>query len=363
MALGSYQQLNLTGNLTLVWPFSFDTGIFIFDRNDINPNQDGWKLIMPDARIALAGQYFLFNNISGFSFDLTLNDGTTVLASLATGEVIEIYLTNNTTANGVWRVTPYGGGMSAITQVTAESSNNSITITNGIVNPPTGTIDFKLPQSLSNLVGVTTTGFLIVKTTNPLTFRTVELIPGINISIADADGIGGNPTIDVNTVVTGLSSLEVGDMTLTGELITNNITNGNIQLNSNGTGKVQINGVNIDASANITDINNFVQPRAFCVFTDTLTGPTHVITLGNKVNVNTVTGAAGTYTITFLTPMTDANYGVEITIGSNGGVLPFISNGYFIVRTTTEVTIEVTDASGALVLSAPDGVTVMIMST
>ncbi len=73
--------------------------------------------------------------------------------------------------------------------------------------------------------------------------------------------------------------------------------------------------------------------------------------------------SAGTYKLTFTKAMSSLNYGVFITLGSTGGDLPFISNAYVIVKELTYVTIIVTDASGELVLSAPYGVSVMVMST
>lgn len=363
MAQSTYQLLNLTSNITLTWPSSFSGGPVILDINDVNSNQNGWQIILPDATLVQAGQNFVFNNISGFDVEIVANDGITILTTLTSGEVIEMYLIDVSTSNGTWRIIPFGGGASSITQFTAESSDSSIVITNGTVTPPMGVIDFQLTASLFNLNSVNTTDFLVVTNTNPLTFTTREFIGGENIIISNGDGIVGDPIIDVNPTLTSLSSVTVGNMSLLGDLITNNVTNGNLQLNTNGTGQVQINGVSIDSNGNLSGVTNLVAPKAYCTFTDTLVGIGNTIVVQDSVNVSSVTGEGGTYTIAFVTPMASLEYGVFITLGSTGGSLPFISNGYYIVKQLASVTIIVTDASGELVLAAPHGVSVMVMSS
>jgi hypothetical protein len=374
MAQSSYQLINLTSDIVLTWPFSFAGPPTVADINDVSPNQDGWTIAMPDATLAPVGQNVVFNNISAFSFQIIANDLTTVIATIDAGEVVTLYLYDNTTSpalNGLWRVIPYGSGTNAIVSLIAESTDSSITITNGAITPPGGTINFQLPTSIFNLNEVSTTAFPVITGTDPLTWQTVDLVAGENINITNPNGIAGDPVINLATVVTGLSAMTAGNLTISGEVIVSDVTNGNIQLSTSGTGQVQINGVNIDPSANLTGINNLTvngffnnpfMPQAWCVFTDIIVGLSNLIVIQKQANVASVTGSAGTYTITFTTPMSSVNYGVHISLGSTGGALPFISNAYWIVRETTSVTIIVTDASGELVLSVPHGVTVTILS-
>ena len=372
MAQSSYQLINLTADITLSWPFSFAGGPIVDDRNDVNPNQNGWTIAMPNATLTSNGQYIIFNNISTFSFQIIANDLITVLTTVNAGDIIEIYLYDTSTSNGLWRVVPYGGGTNAITALTAQSTDSSITITNGIITPPGGVINFKLPPSLTNLnTTISSVGFLVITGLSPLTWTTVDFLSDSNININHPDGTTGDPVFSLASTIGPISSLMVGNFTISGEVITNDTTNGNIQVVTNGTGQAQINGVNIDTSGNLTGINNLTvnglfsnpfMPQAWCIFTDTITGPSNTIVIENEANVTSVMGSGGTYVVTFTTPMASVNYGVFITLGSTGGSLPFVSNGYFIVRETTAVTIIVTDASGELVLSAPNGVTVMILS-
>lgn len=371
MAQYSYQLINLTANIVLTWPFSFAGGPVVEDKNDVTTTANGFTITLPNATLVTNGQTIWFNNISSYSFSILANDGITVLDLVSSGSVIELYLYDSSTSNGLWRIVPSGGGTNSITAFVAESTNSSIIITGGAVTPPGGVIDFQLPTSINNLNKVATTGFPVITGTAPLTWKAVDLIAGENITITNPDGSSGGPVINLATTITGINSIGVGNLTISGDVITNNVTNGNIQLSTNGTGQAQINGVMIDINSNLTGINNLTvngffnnpfTPKAFCVFTDTLVGNSNLIVIQNQANITSITGSGGTYTLTFTTPMPSINYGVIITIGSTGGSLPFISNGYFIVRTTTYVTIIITDASGELVLSAPNGVTVTIMS-
>jgi len=160
---------------------------------------------------------------------------------------------------------------------------------------------------------------------------------------------------------------------LTGSEITTTATDGNVLITSDGNGLVIINDVTIDTNGKMvvngeldvtgTFISPFT-PKAWCTFTDILTLTSNDITLEASANVTSVTGANGVYTINFTTPLSTVNnYGVLITMGTTGGALPFVSHGFWTVREAGYVTISIVDASGTLVASAPQGVTVMIMST
>ena len=296
----------------------------------------------------------------------------TELTTIAAGEVKFINLTGNTTTNGTWSVIPFGGGQATITTVTAQSSDNSINITNGNLIPPGGVIDFALPQSLTNFNDIADIGFPVIKTTAPLTFGTVELVSGENIVITNANGVSGEPVINLNNIVIGLSSLEVGDVTMSGSIITSNIANGNIDMVTNGTGKLNFNGVTVDTNNNIANVNdltvngkfsNPLMPSAWCVFTDTVTGSSNNIVNQASENIASITGSNGRYVLTFTNAMSSINYGVIITLGSNGSTLPPpVYHAFFTVRETTSATIAILDASGEFVQSFPDGVTVVVMS-
>jgi len=366
MAQFTVQELDLVENLTLTWPSGFNGGPVVNDINDVIVEAADLTISLPNATLVSPGQTIRFNNISKIteeSFTLVCNDGTTSIIEVPYGQCYELYLYDNSTVNGKWRVVQPLGGFNGIVGITALSPDNSVIITGSPATPPIASLTFKLPTSLSKLNAVNSTDFLVVTQTTPsLDFKTVELLGGENITITGGNGLGNDPVIDLNTTVTGLNSITVGDMTLSGGVITNNTDNGNIQISTNGTGSVQINGVTINSSGAISGLTNFLGIAATFTFTDTLVGMSNQIVVQQQSNISSVTGSKGTYVGNFVTPMPNLNYGVTITLGSTGGSLPFISNGYYIVKELTSVTIIVTDASGELVLSAPNGVTVLITS-
>lgn len=380
MAQSSYQKIILTEDIELSWPFSYTGTTIVCDINDVSTEDDGYKIILPAANLTGVGQNFIFNNISNNSFIVLANDGTTTLATISAGEVKEFYLTKTDTAVGEWSAIAYSGGTGGIVTITTKSSDSSLIINNSntaTITGTGGTVDFKLPESLTNLNKISTAGgFPVITSSSPLTWSTVDLVAGTNITITNPDGIDGDPVINLSDSITGLSSAEIGAMTFSGEVITNNFLDGNIQITTEGSGKVYINGLSITANGVIEGQNIFsspLLPKAYCNFEDHIAGSTNIITIRDSVNVapnvdpdllneNGVTGSAGTYKIKFSTPLNNDNYGVIITVGSTGGLLPFISNAYYILKEPQSVTIAVTNASGELVSEAPNGITVMIMS-
>lgn len=372
MATASYQKIELITDIDLYFPFYTPTGgITAADRNDVVADQTDRLIILPDATLAQTGSYFLFNNIGLYSFKLMLSDGITELASINSGEIKEIALNDNSTSLGEWSVFPYGSGQNAITTILAVSANDSLVITGSPIDPPSGVFDFTVSESLNNFNQLAATGFPTIKTTDPLTFATVELVAGDNILIANSEGVLGDPVISLNSVVSGLSSMEAGDITISGSIITSNIENGDIDIVTSGTGVVNLNGVTIDSDNNIANVNNLTIsgafnnpfiPSAWCVFTDTVTGTSNTIVNQASENITSVTGNNGRYVINFTDAMSSINYGVVISLGSNGDALPPpVYHAYFTVRETTSVTIAVLDASGEFVQSFPDGVTVVVM--
>lgn len=375
MPQNSYQLINLTSNIILSWPSSYGSGPVIDDINNVTTSMDGFTITFPDATLVYNGMSVLFNNISGFSFVILANDGLTTLATVTTGQVITLYLDDNSSPNGSWSVIPFGGGTSSITTFTAESTDSSITIINGVVTPPSGTIDFQLPASITNLNDVSTTGLPVITDTGPLTWTTIQLVGGDNISITNPDGIAGNPIINLNANVSGLSSLQVGNsITLTGNEISATNDDDNLVLNTSGTGDLYLNGVIIDVDANVSAVNNLIvsgtfdnpfTPKAWVMFTDTIVSGDNVINIQDKSNVASISGGAGTYTINFTTALSNDVYGVLVTVGSTGGGMPSVAHGFTVysTQTTTLFTIVVVDASGELVDEMQTGITVQVLSS
>jgi hypothetical protein len=369
MAQSSYQKITLTDDIILSWPTSFGGGTVVTDIIDVEPDDDDYTITMPNATLVSNGYTVKFNNISEYDFTLLAYDGLTEIAEVTAGEVVNIYIYDASTSNGLWRVVPDGGGTNGVVSFTAESSDESIDITGGVITPPGGVIDFQLPTSISNIIELDIEGFPVITDTDPLTWTTRELIGGDNITISDGDGVSDSPVINLSANISGVTTLSVGNIDMNGSTIEANISDGDIILNTTGTGVIDLNGVFIDASANVQTNNltvtgtfdNPTTPKVLFTFTDTIAGDSHVIVIQNKSGISGITGGAGTYTATFSTPLSSTNYGVFFGIASTGDEIPLITHAYWTVRELSSVTFIVTDASGELVSAVPEGMSVMIM--
>jgi len=372
MAQNPYQLIDLSNDIVLSWPFSFQGGPVIADLNNVIPTAGTFSITLPDATLASNGQNFMFNNISVYPFELLASDGMTSVVTIGAGEIYYIYLTDNSTSNGIWVPVPFGGGTNSITSVTAQSADGSIVINNPSLTPPGGTINFSLPDSISNLNDLTITGFPVITSASPLTWNTRELLGGENITISNGNGVSSEPIIDLNPALTSLGSVSLlGGLVLSGNLVTTSVVNGSVEISSAGAGAASINGISIDTSSNITGINNLTvngsftnprTPKVLFTFTDTLVGENAGIVIQDVSNVSTITNTGdGTYTITFSTPLTSTNYGVFLGLGSTGGVAPLVRHAYWTVKNVNSVVIVIVDSSGVPVVEVPNGVTGMIM--
>lgn len=332
---------------------------------------NGWMITLPDATLASLGQNILFNNISTVPFQIMNNDGVTSIITISAGQSYYLYLRDILTANGVWSAIPFGGGTSAINAIEVNTTGTTLLVTNGSLTPPGGKITLETAPSISNLVtNITTPGVLILTKTNPSTYTTRNLIGGTNIVIEDGDGVNNDPTISLEQSLSNLSSIDVGDLQLSGNVITTNAKNGEVQISSAGTGKVNINGMQIDSNGNVTGLNNLTlkgaltiagsfsnptSPKVIFNFTDTnVSGSSKIVQL-SQYNVASVTGSGGTYTITFDTPLASTNYALNFASGSNGGT-PAANHVFWTLKTTTSLTIAVIDGSGVLVPYSPYGI-------
>jgi hypothetical protein len=367
----SYQLITLTDDIVLSWPSSFVGGPIAAGFNDVDPDQAGREITLPDATLAATGTDVIFNNISLYTFNILKNDNT-FLHTLNPGDIVDFKLYDVSTAAGLWRIIPFGGGYNGITAFEASSSDNSIDITNGNVVPPGAIIDFKLPASIFNLNNVITTGIPVIKSAAPLTWDTTTITAGTNINVTDGDGILADPVINLLPDVSNLNSLQVGFFDITGNTLQATDSNTDLLFATSGTGKLDLNGVLIDANGNTAisnltvsgSFNNPFTPKAWCIFTDTIVGNSNSIVIEDNSNVTSISGSGGYYQIFFNTPMANINYGVMISLGSLGTTLPpIVYSGFWTTRNLSSVIISVVDASGELVTALPYGATVMIMSS
>lgn len=110
----SYNSLNWAGGLPFLamnWPSLSTTLDNVLARiNDLSSAEHGY-IILPPADQVGVGQDILFNNIGPDIVTIFDNDGAS-LTVMQTGEVKYFYLTDNSTAAGVWRIFTFGTGTS-----------------------------------------------------------------------------------------------------------------------------------------------------------------------------------------------------------------------------------------------------------
>lgn len=110
----SFLQVLLTSDIVLSWPIEIAAGgaAIVADIIEVSANADNLTISLSDARQTSTGYTSLFNNIGTHTFSVLDSTGTTLM-TVASGEVWEIYLADNSTAAGTWRVFQYGAGVSS----------------------------------------------------------------------------------------------------------------------------------------------------------------------------------------------------------------------------------------------------------
>jgi hypothetical protein len=109
----SLTQLALTASALLYWPLEAPDGEPLASDivEIVSSTSASWSITVPDATQVSVGQTILFNNLTGISVNVKNQSGSTIL-SVPPGTQWQIYLYNNTTANGSWRVYQFGAGTS-----------------------------------------------------------------------------------------------------------------------------------------------------------------------------------------------------------------------------------------------------------
>lgn len=109
----SYTSLTLTSDLTLLWPYNTDSANQSVSKVMQVSCNAGNSLILPDATEVSTGEDFLIRNVGANT--LTVKDSTGVqVATVAAGAASYFYLTNNSTAAGVFGVIGFGVGTSSV---------------------------------------------------------------------------------------------------------------------------------------------------------------------------------------------------------------------------------------------------------
>jgi len=104
----SYSAIALSANVVLSWPEETSTNTNLATRIiDVTPSATGKSIFLPDATKSGTGNTILFNNKGAYTF--TVKDSTGVqVGTIAAGTLWQVYLTNNTTAAGIYQLLQYG---------------------------------------------------------------------------------------------------------------------------------------------------------------------------------------------------------------------------------------------------------------
>ena len=115
----------MTADVTLEWPVETAiTDQVVANIIDVQATGPGLSIHLPSAEEASKGYCALFNNIGGNNVNVEAIDGS-VIVSLAPGTVWEIYLIDNSTLAGSWRVFQFGASVS--TAVAAALAGSGLT--------------------------------------------------------------------------------------------------------------------------------------------------------------------------------------------------------------------------------------------
>ena len=142
-------KLDLTTDVVLFWPQEAQpnqpvaSSIVEIDTSDAA----NWEIAMPSALSASNGQTVLFNNRSGQVVIVTTTNGTQIV-SLASGEQWQVYLADNTTADGTWRTYQFGAGVS--TTNASALAGNGIRAIGSQLYQSTQVINFTTSVTLGN---------------------------------------------------------------------------------------------------------------------------------------------------------------------------------------------------------------------
>lgn len=108
----SYENLSLTANTVLEWPINGNDSTPAASIIDVTATLTALSLALPPAIQVSPGQTVLVRNIGAIAFNVTDNIGGMIVA-LAPGIAQYIFLTDNTTIQGVWASVTLGAGTSA----------------------------------------------------------------------------------------------------------------------------------------------------------------------------------------------------------------------------------------------------------
>lgn len=130
-----YESLTISTDTTLQWPINGNNTDVVANIIDVTATVGMLKIYFPPATEVSTGQSVLIRNLGANAFTVVDNGGNTI-ASISSGVAQYIYLTNNSTINGIWESVQLGAGTSAANAATlAGYGLNAVNTTLNTVTP------------------------------------------------------------------------------------------------------------------------------------------------------------------------------------------------------------------------------------
>lgn len=313
----TYSQISMTGNIALVWPANTQDATYTATNWIDITSSAAYTVTMPPATETGNGAEVVFYNYGSFTVTVNNSIGGNI-TTVTSGSTIRIWVTDNTTAAGVWRIANIGSGTT--------SANASMLAGYGLV-----ALAGQLSQSMP-----------------PLTYNTSATInAGNRASLSDWTGGAGTFTF--------ASPATLG-------------SNWFVNVKNSGTGILTLNGngATIDGSATLqVDIQ-----QGFIVATDGVTFYTigrpilttpSITQLSKSVAGNsdvTLTAAEAAYSIINFTGALTGNINVIVPANVNEWLMYNNTSGAFTLTVKTAAGTGVAITQGARRLLYCDGTNV-----
>lgn len=107
-----YESLQISVDTPLQWPINGNTTDVVANIIEVISTVSGLKLIMPPATEISTGQSALIRNIGSHPFTVTDVSLNTII-TIPSGVAMYVYVTDNTTIDGVWQTVQFGSGTSS----------------------------------------------------------------------------------------------------------------------------------------------------------------------------------------------------------------------------------------------------------
>ena len=112
-----YESLTISTDTILQWPVNGNTSDVVANIIEVTATVGSLKLYMPPATQVSVGQSALIRNVGVNSFTVVDTSGNTIVA-IASGIAEYVYVTDNSTVDGIWDTVTFGAGTSAANAAT-----------------------------------------------------------------------------------------------------------------------------------------------------------------------------------------------------------------------------------------------------